>query len=151
MILLALFSSETMELSNQDKIRHLKRIQELDIEINDLLEKSFELRTELGKITTTYSDMPQGGGSIYSSTEIIIARIVDAENEVNRRTDYLTEQREKLMEDIDRLDKTKLKRLLKLRYIDYKTWEQVAVDLKHSWQHTHRLHSEALQKLIIRN
>lgn len=37
-----------------------------------------------------------------------------------------------------------LRTLLINRYIIFKSWEQIAVDMGYSWQHTHRLHNKAL-------
>jgi RNA polymerase sigma factor (sigma-70 family) len=37
--------------------------------------------------------------------------------------------------------------LMRLRYIDGKTWERIAVDLNYSWQHLHKIHAKTLRKL----
>lgn len=34
--------------------------------------------------------------------------------------------------------------ILHKRYIEFKSWEQICVDLDYSWRQTHRLHSKAL-------
>ena len=38
-------------------------------------------------------------------------------------------------------------RLLELRYMEFKTWEQIAVELGYTYRHTTRLHGIALQRL----
>ena len=37
--------------------------------------------------------------------------------------------------------------LIRLHYIEGKTWEQVAVTMSYSWRQVHRIHSKALQML----
>ena len=39
------------------------------------------------------------------------------------------------------------KLLLRLKYIDGLTWEEVCVKMNYSWRQTHRIHSEALKAL----
>ena len=34
--------------------------------------------------------------------------------------------------------------LIRARYIELLSWEQIAVDMNYSWQHIHKIHSEAL-------
>lgn len=47
---------------------------------------------------------------------------------------------------IDTLDPT-ARMLLRYRYLDGLPWEEVCVKINYSWNHTHRLHGAALQKL----
>ena len=37
--------------------------------------------------------------------------------------------------------------LIRARYIGCLSWEQIAVDMKYSWQHIHRIHADALRLL----
>ena len=39
------------------------------------------------------------------------------------------------------------RRLIRLHYIDGRTWEQVAVAMNYSWRQVHRIHGDALEKL----
>jgi len=35
--------------------------------------------------------------------------------------------------------------ILRKRYLEFKTWEKICVEIGYSWMQTHRLHSKALQ------
>lgn len=48
---------------------------------------------------------------------------------------------------IESLTDSTERQLMRLRYIDGLTWEEVAVALSYGWTQTHRLHSRALEKL----
>ncbi|MCO1599766.1 hypothetical protein [Desulfosporosinus nitroreducens] len=37
--------------------------------------------------------------------------------------------------------------LIRTRYIELLSWEQIAVDMNYSWQHIHKIHAEALRLL----
>lgn len=48
---------------------------------------------------------------------------------------------------IEGLRSAKMRQLLRCKYIEGMTWEQVCVAISYSWAQTHRLHSQALQQL----
>lgn len=39
--------------------------------------------------------------------------------------------------------------ILRKRYLEFKTWEQICVEIGYSWMQTHRLHSKALSNFRI--
>lgn len=40
------------------------------------------------------------------------------------------------------------KLLMRLRYIDCLTWEEIAVSMNYTWQHMHRIHAQCLKDVI---
>lgn len=58
----------------------------------------------------------------------------------------LIEEQLAVEDAIENLDST-ARRLLRYRYLDGLTWEEVCVAMSYSWRQVHRLHAEALQKL----
>ena len=47
------------------------------------------------------------------------------------------------------VDNTEYQTLLELRYLCYKTWEQIAVDMGYRVRNVHVLHNEALKKVVV--
>lgn len=39
--------------------------------------------------------------------------------------------------------------VLHKRYIEFKPWEQICVEINYSWMQTHRIHSRALNSIVI--
>lgn len=39
--------------------------------------------------------------------------------------------------------------VLHKRYIEFKPWEQICVEINYSWMQTHRIHSSALNSIVI--
>lgn len=150
---MALFSKEGMAITekqqNQEKIKRLKQFCVLDKKINRKVEEISYWRGKLEQITSAPSVTPKGGGSIYPKVESIVAKIVDLEAGLNRDIDQLIDARLKINIIIKKVEDEREKLLLEYRYIDCKTFEWIAAEMKLSWQWTHELHRRALNKISI--
>jgi uncharacterized protein Yka (UPF0111/DUF47 family) len=136
--------------TNQDKIKYLKRFTLLDKEIDRKIQAIGHWRAKLIKITPKYTDeLKTPGGSIYGKTEEIIAKIVDLENRINVDIDMLIDLKAEISEVIEAVKDAQERLLLRYRYIDGKTFEEIAVMMEYSWRHIHRLHSRALSNVEI--
>ena len=49
---------------------------------------------------------------------------------------------------IDSLEDSRERVIMRYRYISGLEWEEVCVKAHYSWKHTHRLHSDALNKIL---
>ena len=134
-------------ITNQDKIKYLKRYINLDREIDRKLEAVSLLRSKLTRIIQVYSTEPRGGGTIYGKTEGILAKIVDLENEIDADIDRLISIRDNIKTIIEAVEDDRERLLLQYRYLDGRTFEEIAVQMHYSWRQIHRLHSRALTNL----
>lgn len=139
------FTAATM--SNKDKIKYLKRYINLDREIERKLEEVARLRSKLTRVTEVFTAEPRGGGSIYGKTEEILAKIVDLEKEIDADVDRLIEVRDSIKSIIEAVEDDRERLLLQYRYLDGRTFEEIAVQMHYSWRQIHRLHSQALTNL----
>ena len=139
------FTATTM--SNREKIKYLKRYINLDREIERKLEEVSRLRSKLTRITQVLTAEPRGGGSIYGKTEGILAKIVDLENEIDADIDRLVAIRDGIKTIIEAVEDDRERLLLQYRYLDGRTFEEIAVQMHYSWRQIHRLHSRALTNL----
>lgn len=105
------------------------------------------LRDSAGKITPAYSLAPGGCGT-GQRIENDTAKIVDLENTLAADKKRLAETIAEIKQLIALVDEPLLNRILDKRYLQYQKWEQIAVDLRYSWKQIHRLHSEALSKIV---
>ena len=136
-----------VEVTNRDKIKYLKRYINLDREIERKLEEVARLRSKLTRVTEVFTAEPRGGGSIYGKTEEILAKIVDLENEIDADIDRLVAIRDGIKTIIEAVEDDREKLLLQYRYLDGRTFEEIAVQMHYSWRQIHRLHSRALTNL----
>lgn len=74
------------------------------------------------------------------------AAMLDEAEKRYRRTRYeCVRLCKEITDKIERLQNDDEKDVLMYRYIRRMSWEDVCVKLKHSWQHTHRIHKRALE------
>lgn len=124
---------------------YLGQAYRLDQRINSKLEQVMSLRELNTKATATMSDLPSGAGHSVYRMQDIIAKIVDLENEINRDIDTLVDLKREMVATIKAVADPECQTLLELRYLCFKTWEQIAVEMKYSIQHIYRLRDKAIE------
>jgi len=124
---------------------YLGQAYRLDQRINSKLEQVLSLRGLTTKATATMSDMPGGGSRNVYKMQDIIAKIVDLEDDINRDIDALVDLKREMVSVIKAVENPEYQTLLELRYLCFKTWEQIAVDMNYSIEYTFRLHKKALE------
>ena len=109
-----------------------------------------ELRAMAERITPQYSAGGCGGShSTGDKLGAAVARIVDAENRVSDELEMLEATERDVANTINSVKDNTLRTLLYERYINGKTFEQIAVLLDKSWRHTIRLHGSALYEISL--
>ena len=78
--------------------------------------------------------------------EDLIVKHIDLQDRYKAKIEELAARQLEVEKAIDAL-RPPHRMLLRYRYIDGLTWEQVSERLHYSWSQTHRLHREALQML----
>ena len=126
---------------------YLMQAYRIDQRINSKLEQIAALHDLATKATVTYSDMPKSSNRSGSKIEDAIIKIIDLEDEINKDIDRLVDLKTDITHLIKKLDSHEYQILLEQRYLCFKSWEQISVDLGYSIQHTFRLHDTALQEL----
>ena len=100
------------------------------------------LRARLTKATAQLSDMPRGGsGGDWTDADI---KVLEMEDQIHAEILELCRVKREVFETIDAVEDERYRTLLELRYRNYMTFEQVAVEMHYSWRQVMRLHAEAL-------
>lgn len=128
---------------------YLGQAYRLDQRINSKLEQVLSLRELTTKATATMSDMPGGGSRNVYKMQDIIGKIVDLENEINADIDKLVDLKREMVAVIKAVENPEYQTLLELRYLCFKTWEQIAVDMKYSTRNIYMLHDAAISAIKI--
>ena len=124
---------------------YLGQAYRLDQRINSKLEQVLSLRDLTTKATATMSDMPGGGSRNVYKMQDIVAKIIDLENEINADIDQLVDLKREMVAVIKAVKNPEFQTLLELRYLCFKPWEQIAVEMGYSIHHLYRLHNSALE------
>ena len=119
----------------------LNRAYKLDLEIEEMKQEKALL---LNRITSPVSSL---GSEVVSGTKDPHKYDTYANYclEIDKRNEELMAIKREIKETIYKVNDTKLRTLLLARYINFKTFEQIAVDMSYDWRHIMRLHKEALQ------
>ena len=126
---------------------YLRQIRIADKKINNLIHEVDMLRDSISHPKPiNYDKDPVQGGSRNDSMAASIAKYVDMEQEINRQTDGLIDLRHKIIGEINQLNDPAHIELLFKRYVEYKTWEQIAVEMDYTIRWIYSLHSSALQE-----
>lgn len=126
---------------------YLGQAYRLDQRINSKLEQIRSLRDLTTKATATMSDVPFSGSHNVYRMQDIISKIVDLENEINRDIDALVDLKREMVTTIKAVTDPECQTLLELRFLCFKTWEQIAVEMDYSIQHIYRLRDRALKMI----
>lgn len=135
---------ETIKLASKEYLSQAYRI---DQRINSKIEQVQSLRDLAEKATATLSDMPRPSTPNIHRMEDIIAKIVDLESEINADIAALVDLKREIITIIKRVSNTEHQTLLELRYLCFKRWEEIAVEMAYSSQHMFRLHDLALKSI----
>lgn len=128
---------------------YLSQAYRLDARINSKVAQVESLNGLATKCTSTLSGMPKNPSGPTSRMEDIIVKIIDLQEEINQDIDALVDLKKDIVRRIKAVDDTECQTLLEKRYLCFEQWEQIAVDLGYSIQHTFRLHDRALKKIDV--
>ena len=83
--------------------------------------------------------------SVSSKVENKVIELLALENDIKECKIKKEVAIDEISKVIDKVDDETLKKLLKLRYLEFRKWDSIAEILNYSEQHTHRLHNKALK------
>lgn len=128
---------------------YLGQAYRLDQRINFKLEQISSLNDLATKATATITGMPHSPSPATSPMADAIDKIIDLQTEINQDIDHLVDLKRDMVRCIKAVGNTEYQTLLELRYLCFKTWEQIAVDMGYNVRHVYRLHDEAVEKVIV--
>ena len=128
---------------------YLGQAYRLDQRINSKLEQVASLNELATKCTSTLTGMPRNPNRGTSTMADAVGKIVDLQAEINRDIDRLVDLKREMVSLIKAVDNTEYQTLLELRYLCFKTWEQISVDMGYSIQHVYRLREKAYDEIRV--
>lgn len=126
---------------------YLSQAYRLDQRIDAKIEQVMSLRNLAAKATSTLSDAAPSGTCNVHRMEDIIIKIIDFENEINADIDRLVDLKREIVSTIKTVPNLECQMLLELRYLCFKPWEQIAVEMGYGIDNIFRLHQKALKEV----
>lgn len=135
-------------MTDQEKKAWLRRYRIREAEAERLREEIARIRAQAEGVAVQLSGLPRGGGGkdrLQRAVELLDRRCA----ELAARIEAGQEARRQTEAAIDALPDERQRLLLRLRYIDGRTWEQIAVRMALDYRWVLRLHGRALEQLAI--
>ena len=124
----------------------LNRGRNLNEEINALIKAKEKALYDACNVSIAY-DKERVQTSQNNSTEAKFTRFADYSKAIDDRIDELYKIKQEILKAISGVDNSTYRTLLIERYINFKTWEEIAVYMNYSYMHITRLHGKALQRV----
>lgn len=127
---------------------YLKKLQRLDTVTTQKISELGDLRMKLCSVGgIDYSKervqtSPSGDASFVNA----IGRITDLESEINREIDNFVDEKHKIINQIQGLKNSDYITLLFKRYVEFKKFETIAVEMNFTYQYILNMHGYALRE-----
>lgn len=122
----------------------LKSYCEFEQRIDQRLDEHARLKARAERITSTISEMPKYHGL---SREDIIVKKVQLEIDIEEDLQRYKNMRKRVEDVISKLSNLKMQVVMRYRYINGLTFEDIALSLGNDVRHIYRVHGWALEEL----
>ena len=126
---------------------YLQQIRKDEIKINQLTEEVGDLRGKIVFFSAIDYSKDRVQTSLDGTPGILktVEKLYDAETELNRTIGKFEEEKQRIIAEIQGLDKSEHIELLYMRYVNYMSLEEICVEMKYSYPPVKRIHGRALQ------
>nr|WP_294666558.1 DUF1492 domain-containing protein [uncultured Ruminococcus sp.] len=128
---------------------YLSQAYRLDKRIDSKIEQLKSLNLLATKCTSTLSDMPKSQSISNSRLEDTVVKIVDLQEEINMDIDSLVDLKRDIVRTIKSVQNPEYQIILELRYLCFKTWEEIAVQMNCSIDNVFKIRKNALKSVVI--
>lgn len=128
---------------------YLQQALRLDERINSKISQLESLRELATKCTSAITGMPRNPSPSQSPMADAVCKIIDLQDEINRDIDHLVDLKRELVGVIRNVEDVECRLLLELRYLCFKSWEDIAVQMGYTTRNIHYLHKQALRLVIV--
>ena len=124
--------------------QYLNQIDRINRMVNNKLAEIYQLKTMVCSISVSANEDKVKSSSDKDKLGSAVAKIVDLENEINKAIDIYVDKKERIVVQIDSVKDIMEYQVLFSRYIEHKTFEQIAEDNDYSVRQILRIHGNAL-------
>ena len=114
--------------------------------IKRLEDRLLELQTKATSMTVTLKQDPVCGGGDRDRMAFNVSKIIEVRDQINEQLVKAYALEAKIEKAIETLPERE-KMLIRLKYVDCKTFEEVCVEMHYEWAQIHRIHAKSLRML----
>ena len=123
---------------------YLNQIKYTNQEIQSRIDEKNQLRSAVSLKTSSFNENKvQETGTLHFDDKYM--KYIEVADEINEKIDELVDMKLTISNEIDRLDKSEHRILLRLRYINLRPFENIAVAMQYDIRQVHRIHGNALK------
>ena len=126
---------------------YLRQAWNIDQRIKDKMDQLKRLKELATNVTSTISDMPRSASPNPCKMEDAVLRIAAMESEIDADIERLVNLKIEIIQTIWRVEDANWRTLLEMRYIQFKSWEEIAVTMNVGIRWVHMRHVKALDFL----
>lgn len=119
----------------------------LDSIIDQKLEEQERLQALAEKMTPSYAEVKVSNGQNINTREENNVKLIDLKHETNEIIDRLVDLTQEIRCTIRRVEDPLDQLVLEMRYLNKKSWNDVATSLGYDKRYTMKLHARALKKI----
>ena len=123
---------------------YLNQAYRVDQRVNSKLHQLESLKDMATKATSTLGTEHVSGTRNVHRLADTIDNIIALENEINDDIDHLVDLKRDVMKTLSQVHDTNCLMLLELRYLSFKSWDEIADEMDFGSRWVHILHSKAL-------
>ncbi len=138
-----------MEGNKMSARQYLGQTYLLDQRISSMVTQIALLRSNALNITANIHEVSVQTSHDNTKMENTIVKIMQQESEMNREIDRLIDLKEEVRQVIGRVPNVEYRLLLELRYLCFKNWEEIAVEMNYSMDYVFKMHRKALEMVQV--
>ncbi|MGX7092405.1 DUF1492 domain-containing protein [Hutsoniella sourekii] len=127
--------------------QYLQQAFYLDQAIENKIEQVDAWNQLATKMTMTYSNLPKSKHYRPTSFEDTLIKIIEMQEEINQDIDRLVDLKLEIKDCILKLKDKEAQVVLEKRYLCFKKWEEIAVEMNFDTRQVFRIHNRGLQAL----
>ena len=128
---------------------YLSQAHHIDQRIRSKQEQIVSLNNLATSCSAIITDTPRNPNCSGSRMENVVCKIVDLENDISADMEALIQLKAEIIATIKAVECIEYQLILEKRYIDDKSWPDIAVDLGFKMRHLYKLHDKALKAIKI--
>ena len=123
----------------------LKRIEWLDAQIDGLIQDLADAQANVTKVTSAITPAVVTRSSDPGQLEVGVMKIIELKQKINQRIDEFVDRKSEIESIIEKVEDADQVKVLRKRYLEYKPWELIALEVGCKYRNVHYIHSDALK------
>ena len=125
--------------------KRLKQIEWLDAQIDGLIQDLADAKAKATKVTSAFSPAVVTRSSDPDQMETGVMKIIELKKQINQKIDEFVDRKREMESIIEKVEDADQVKVLRKRYFEYKSWEQIAVEVGCKYRNVHYIHGDALK------